>query len=150
VIPDKEDTHQPGYIYSRESPNYYVATKHAVEALSDALRLELAPFGIDVVIIQPGAIRSEFERRGDREFSKFPGDVNIYQTAMNGFQARRQEAFKTAPNGSVVAKTIAIAVDRRKPKIRYVVPLQARFFLAIFTWLPDFITDAIKRTVFAL
>jgi hypothetical protein len=103
-----------------------------------------------VVIIQPGAIRSEFERRGDREFSKFPGDVNIYQTAMNGFQARRQEAFKTAPNGSVVAKTISIAVDLRKPKIRYVVPLQARFFLAIFTWLPDFITDAIKRTVFAL
>jgi short-subunit dehydrogenase len=128
----------------------YVATKHAVEALSDALRLELAPFGIDVVIIQPGAIRSEFERRGDREFAQLQGNVGVYQQAMNGFQSQRQNAFKTAPDATVVASTIATAVGHRKPKIRYIVPLKARLFLAIFTWLPDFLTDAIKRTVFAL
>jgi short-subunit dehydrogenase len=128
----------------------YIATKHAVEALSDAMRLELAPFGIDVVIIQPGAIRSEFERRGDRELTQLQGEVSVYKTAMNGFQAQRQQLFQSAPDGSIVAKTIAMAVSHRKPKIRYVMPLKAQFFLAIFTWLPDFVTDAIKRTVFAL
>jgi NAD(P)-dependent dehydrogenase (short-subunit alcohol dehydrogenase family) len=128
----------------------YVATKHAVEALSDALRLELAPFGIDIVIIQPGAIRSEFARRGDREFTKLQGDVGAYQTVIRGFQTQRQKLFQSAPDGSVVAQTIAEAVNRHRPKIRYVVPLKAQFFLAVFTWLPDFATDAIKRTVFSL
>jgi short-subunit dehydrogenase len=127
----------------------YVATKHAVEALSDALRFELAPFGIDVVIIQPGAIRSEFERRGNQELALLQGDFDPYKSTWSGFQSRRLEAFQNAPDGSVVANTIAKALGERKPKIRYVVPLQARFLLALFAWLPDTITDAIKRIVFA-
>ena len=42
---------------------WYHATKYAVEALSDALRMELRPFGIDVVVVEPGGIRTEFRRR---------------------------------------------------------------------------------------
>ena len=49
---------------------WYHATKHALEGWSDSLRLELAQFGIDVVIIQPGSIKTEFDKAMDQQFGE--------------------------------------------------------------------------------
>jgi NADP-dependent 3-hydroxy acid dehydrogenase YdfG len=127
----------------------YTATKHAVEALSDALRFELAPFGVRVLVVQPGAIRTAFQERGDQELAaSLPAD-SPYRAAMAGFLAQRAKAFKSAPDGAVVAQAIARELGKPSGRARIVVPRQAHAMLALFTTGPDRWRDAIKRLAFA-
>jgi NADP-dependent 3-hydroxy acid dehydrogenase YdfG len=126
----------------------YTSTKHAVEALSDALRFELAPWGIRVLVVQPGAIRTAFQQRGDAELASSLPKESPYYLAMSGFLSQRSKAFKNAPDGTVVARAVRGKLTRPSKRTRIVVPRHARTMLTLFTTGPDSLRDAIKRFAF--
>lgn len=99
---------------------WYHATKHALEGWSDCLRLELKQFGIDVVIIEPGIIRTEFgnvmldpmlERSGDGPYAEFAKKV------ANATRSSYESGGGSSP--SVIAKVISKAIASKRPKTRY-------------------------------
>lgn len=134
---------------------HYHATKHALEALSDALRFEVRGFGIDVILIEPGLITTEFgnvaaasmdEADGDGD----PGDGSPYAT----FNATVGEATKGIYEGPLrhfgggpdrVAKAIEKAIGRRRAPTRVVVTPSARTTIPLRRILPDRAWDAMMR-----
>jgi NAD(P)-dependent dehydrogenase (short-subunit alcohol dehydrogenase family) len=104
----------------------YSATKFAVEALSDALRLELAPFGIAVVLIEPGFVRTDIGAASQAQADAFPITADGYEELI----ARTREFLTTqiAENSlpaDLVARKIADATESRKPAARYVLGARA-------------------------
>jgi short-subunit dehydrogenase len=100
----------------------YAATKHAVEAISDSLRMEVRPFGIRVIIIRPGPVASEFNEvatqlTGDL-FARTAEDYKpVYQAS--GAAVGKLFTNLTVPGPEVVADTIVSAVLSEKPKPVY-------------------------------
>ena len=127
---------------------YYHATKHAVEAISDALRFEVRPFGIDVVVIEPGAIRTAFEETSLSTMS--PNGDSPYGELNEVVTKRVQATYRgrLAAEPSVVAKVIEKAASARRPKTRYVITAGARMLLMTRRVLPDRAFDALLRTQF--
>jgi NAD(P)-dependent dehydrogenase (short-subunit alcohol dehydrogenase family) len=126
----------------------YVASKHAVEGLSDALRFEVAPFGIYVTVIEPGALRTNFESRGADQMDALSLDGTPYVDHVKGFVDQRAKAFAKAPDGTKAAKVIVRAIEARRPPTRVMFPGQARFISIAFGTFSDRTTDAIKRRAF--
>lgn len=123
---------------------WYHASKHALEGWSDCLRLELAPFGIDVVIIEPGAIATEFgavltqpmlERSGNGPYGRMTRAVASATTAT-------YEKGGSSP-AAVVARVVLHAIQARRPKTRYAMGKFARPLLFLRRWLSDRAFDAI-------
>jgi NAD(P)-dependent dehydrogenase (short-subunit alcohol dehydrogenase family) len=129
--------------------SWYHATKFAVEGLSDSLRLELKPFGIRVVIIEPGAIRTEWNTISRDSLMRVSGST-AYGTLARSVRDALAEA--DAPgSGSepwVVADAIGKAVRARRPKARY--PVGARAVPAVLgrKLLPDWAMDAVIWSIF--
>jgi short-subunit dehydrogenase len=98
----------------------YNATKYGVEALSDALRYELRPFGIDVALIEPGVIRTNFEATAIANLDAFASTP--YAVAFEKYEQLSKRANRFAGEPIVVAKAIARAVQARRPAARYVAP----------------------------
>jgi NAD(P)-dependent dehydrogenase (short-subunit alcohol dehydrogenase family) len=99
---------------------WYHATKFAVEGLSDSLRMELHPLGIDVVVIQPGATHSEWAKIAHDSLIKSSGDGPYGKAASahaKMMELGHQGSIPAPP--SVVARTIVQAVQSRNPKTRY-------------------------------
>lgn len=130
----------------------YHATKYAVEALSDVMRFEVAGFGVHVVLIEPGLIRTEFgnaavgsmsEIEAEGPYGKFNAAVAATTAgAYNGPLAR------LGAGPDAVARTIEKALTRRKPKPRYPVTASARIMLAQRALLPDRAWDAVVGTAY--
>ena len=97
---------------------WYGASKFALEALSDALRLELHQFGIKVVIIEPGLIATRFETVASKSMAEAQRDL-AWAPMMKKVQGNWVEGFKRASPADVVAATIHKALDARAPKARY-------------------------------
>jgi NAD(P)-dependent dehydrogenase (short-subunit alcohol dehydrogenase family) len=117
---------------------WYHATKHAVEGLSDSLRLELRPFGIDVIVIEPGIILTEFGSVMDGSLQKFSSQGAYADMASQVAQATANTYAKS--NGSpptVVAKTVSTALKARRPKTRYAVGKYANLLMWVRKWLGD-------------
>jgi len=100
----------------------YAATKHAVEAVTDALRLEVAPFGIQVVAIRPGFVNTEFNDAanritGDLMSRTDPGYKGLYQTA--GASVGKLFVDATVPGPESIADLIVEAALSENPKIVY-------------------------------
>ena len=118
---------------------WYYATKHALEAYSDSLRMEVEPFGIDVVIIQPGVIKTDFEDHTAQDLREISGATAYGEMAEA--MARRAEAQlgenSQGSDPSVVATTIRQAVDAGKPETRYAVGWMADRLLELGRTLPD-------------
>jgi NAD(P)-dependent dehydrogenase (short-subunit alcohol dehydrogenase family) len=128
--------------------SWYHATKYAVEGLSDSLRMELYPFGIDVVVIQPGATHSEWSKIAHDSLLKYSGDGPYRKGAVAHAQmmdAGHQTSIPAPP--SVVAKTIVQAVQSRKPKTRYVTGGMAGQMLFMRRVLSDRAFDATFRMI---
>ncbi|MET0511276.1 MAG: oxidoreductase [Thermoleophilaceae bacterium] len=128
----------------------YHATKHAVEALSDALRFEVAGFGVAVSIIEPGLIKSQFAETAVGSVSNEDGPYAVFNTAVSAATAGAYEGpfGKLGGAPDVVAKTIEKAITARRAKTRYRVTASARVFLTQRALLPDRAWDRVVGTSF--
>ena len=133
---------------------FYHATKHAVEALSDALRFEVGGFGIDVIVVEPGPIRTQF---GDTAIGSIAGQTAgdpAYAAFNTQVAARIREAYegpmgRLASGPEAVAQVIEKALAKPRPATRYPVTAAARILMGLRRWLPDRAFDAVLRTQFA-
>jgi NAD(P)-dependent dehydrogenase (short-subunit alcohol dehydrogenase family) len=128
---------------------WYHATKHALEALSDCLRMELKPFGIDVVVIEPGGIRTEWPGIAAQKVRAVSG-TGPY--APQGIAVADSLASESTQRRSsppeLIANTIGNAVTARRPKTRYAVGYGAKPMIFLHDVLPDRAFDAfIRRAV---
>ncbi|MFI7124849.1 oxidoreductase [Nonomuraea sp. NPDC050153] len=124
---------------------WYYASKHALEAFSDTLRMETAQFGVDVVVVQPGIIRTDFEAGTARQLREISGGGAYREMA--AAMARAAEApvgdrGDQATDPGVVATTIREAVESDRPETRYVVGWQAEALLQLNRSLSDREFDA--------
>ncbi len=121
----------------------YHASKYAVEAFSDALRLEVAPFGIDVVLVQPTGVRTSFfDRIGETSGGDNEG---VYTPLMDGWRnliARVQERPGGVIEAADVAGVVVKAATVEHPKARYKAGLSASAMAAVKTVMPDRVWDA--------
>jgi short-subunit dehydrogenase len=127
----------------------YNASKYAVESLSDALRIELKPFGVQVVLVEPGPIRTQFSDTAFDSTFQYRSRTSPYAEAM----ARAGEVKTTSDrlSGSTqdVSKGIIKAVESRRPHARYVVPFSNNLMLVLAAWLPTAWMDGIMGWVTA-
>ncbi len=128
--------------------SWYHATKHALEGWSDCLRLELKQFGIDVVIIEPGIIQTDFgdvmtgpmlKRSGHGPYAKLAN-------AVAGVQNREYEKGSGSPP-QVIADLIVKAVRSGKPNTRYAGGKYATLLLFIRKWFGDRVFDRIVMSM---
>ena len=140
----------------------YNSTKYAVESLSDALRYELQPFGIDVVLIEPGLIRTHFAATVGAKLSTLGGDADpagdaaaVYADFNDVIARGTVAAYERGPMARMagepldVARTIARAIEAPRPRARYTVGPSATFFLTLRRWLGDAAWDWLLRSNFA-
>jgi NAD(P)-dependent dehydrogenase (short-subunit alcohol dehydrogenase family) len=129
---------------------FYHSTKFAVEAISDALRFEVRGFGIGVSIIEPGAIRTQFEETSVGALDDATGDGSPYAAYMAGVAERYRATYRgaAAVGPDVVAKVIERAIAAKKPRSRYPITAGARLLLTTRRMLPDQGWDALMRMQF--
>jgi NAD(P)-dependent dehydrogenase (short-subunit alcohol dehydrogenase family) len=129
---------------------WYHATKFAVEGLSDSLRIELAPHGIRVVIIEPGPIRTEWNTLS-RDSLVEASAGTAYQDQAEKVRSRMEKADqpRTSSEPDVVARKIVKAATTARPKPRYPVGRGAGTILGARRVLPDRAFDAIVRQLYS-
>lgn len=129
---------------------YYHATKYAVEAISDALRYELRPFGIAVSIVEPGPIRTEFGAVAAHTLGESADSTGPYSAFTDAADAAMANVYtgRLAGRPEDVAAAIDKAVTSRRPRTRYVVTAAARGLIAARGLLPDRAWDGLLRTQF--
>ena len=137
-----------GHIYGPFGA-WYHATKFAVEGFSDALRLELAPFGIRVIIVEPGEIRTAW--------GGIAADSLLAASGLGPYGAQAHAVARVLERSlgsgrgtppEVVAAVIGRAVTAGRPKTRYAVGRGARTTILARRILPDRIFDRVMRRVF--
>jgi len=116
---------------------FYHATKYAVEAISDALRFEVRPFGIDVVLIEPGLIKSGFSDAA--VVNLVPSATSDLEATYGAFHAAvarsTKEVYEKGPLAKLagvpddVAKVVEKAISNKRPKPRYTVSGSAKLLL---------------------
>ena len=131
----------------------YHGTKYAVEALSDALRFEVAGFGVDVVIVEPGLIHTGFGETAVGSIAQGTEQDGAYadfDAAVGAVVAGAYEGplSKLGAGPDAVARTIEKAITVKRPRTRYPVTLSARLLLAQHALLPDRLWDRLAATSF--
>ncbi len=125
----------------------YSASKYAIEGLSDALRMELAPWGLRVILIEPGSILTNFSKTANTVMpEKFGGPDSRYP----GLRPILENYTSFTPNSTpeTVAKIILKAATTRRPKVRYMIDRASRQDVILYHLLPTFLTDwAVRRRV---
>lgn len=133
---------------------YYAASKHAVAALSDALRLELAAFGIRVVQIEPTAVRTQLSANTVWAGSGVGGPYHEFRRDLADWNARVYAGppYNIAGRLSVSADDVAAAITRaatsHRPRARYPVGILAHGLFFLRRWLPTAAFDAFVRAQF--
>jgi len=131
---------------------FYHASKYAVEAISDALRYEVAGFGIKVSVVEPGLIRSGFadaavgsmNEQDDGPYAGF--DEAVARVTTENYE--RGPISRLAGEPEAVAEAIERAISAGKPRSRYAVTPSAHLFMGLRRLLPDGAWDATLRSAF--
>jgi NAD(P)-dependent dehydrogenase (short-subunit alcohol dehydrogenase family) len=133
------------------------ATKYAIEALSDALRLELAPWNIKVALIEPAIVNTPLWQKSQSTFGKLPDLVDKEQLALyypSWPQALKQAEIDTQRHLAIATPieqavdTISHALFSKRPKIRYLLGWSAKLVAFIRILLPDWLFDRFATSVF--
>jgi NAD(P)-dependent dehydrogenase (short-subunit alcohol dehydrogenase family) len=128
----------------------YNASKHAVAAVTDALRMELAPFGITVVLVEPGAVRTGFAARALAGLAPYRDPASPYAAALAGTDAAWARVYRLSPGPSSAGRAVARAATADHPARRYVVPARNRLVVAGLAALPTPAADAVKRLIMGM
>jgi short-subunit dehydrogenase len=137
---------------------FYHASKHAVESFSDALRMEVSQFGIDVVLIEPGPVRTPWNDvaassvTAADETTDGADPYAEYKSAVSASFASVTTGpmYRFASSAEDVARVIAQAVTARRPRTRYLINGVARGLVLMKRMLPDRIHDAVLRRQYGL
>lgn len=140
--------------FSLPGGGIYHATKHAIEAISDALRFEVAGFGIKVVLVQPGLIRTRFSTTASASLhAAAAGTGGPYGAFAAEVDRITRESYEKGPLAraggapDAVAEVIVRALTTRDPKARYRVTRSADILMTLRALLPDRLWDAfLERT----
>lgn len=129
--------------------SWYHATKFAVEGMSDSLRVELAPFGLDVVLVQPGPVRTEWNAIA-RATLRATSGTSAYRRHVATVDRVLERADRPGVGAEpeAVAATIVRAATAARPRTRYPVGRGARTVIAARRVLPDRVFDRLLRTTF--
>lgn len=100
----------------------YNATKYAVESMSDALRVEVAQFGVKVVLIEPGYIKTNFTGTTVELAQGYADESSPYANALALVSSAESSLERFAASPRAVSKAIERAIDARRPRARYVAP----------------------------
>ncbi|MET0404719.1 MAG: SDR family oxidoreductase [Cystobacter sp.] len=128
-------------------PTYgpYAGTKFALEAVSDSLRREVAPLGVQVVVVEPGAVRTEMPGRAiaaaqELATTMTPEQSQRYGGLVQAIAAQTAYHAQSGVSADAAAQVIAKAVTARKPRTRYTVGREAAL-LSLVRILPDRLLD---------
>lgn len=127
----------------------YCASKFALRALSDALRREVAGYGVRVVLIEPGAVRTEFDQTARRHLADggLPPD-SPYRGLWQRMEPIFLKALERAPGPEAVSQAIQRAIEAPNPRPRYQVGADAAWSVRLLHLVPDTVLD--RATAWAL
>ncbi|WP_443191663.1 SDR family oxidoreductase [Pseudomonas indica] len=128
----------------------YCASKAAVHALSDALRLELAPFGIQVMEVQPGAIASHFGANASREAERLIDEHSPWWPIRDGIRARAKASQDNPTPADSFARDLLAAVQRPHPPRLLRLGNGSRALPLLANWLPKGLLDVVLKKRFGL
>ncbi len=124
---------------------WYHATKFAVEGMSDCLRMELAPLGIDVVVIQPGAIKTEWSGIARDSLFAVSGSGPYAEQARSAAAMLAGADRDSGAPPAIVARAVQHALSANRPKTRYVIGGGAKPLIALRWLLSDRAFDGVMR-----
>lgn len=140
--------------FSSPFTGWYHASKYSVEALSDALRLEVKPFKIKVVLIEPGLIQTDWGKIHAGNIRKFSDEASKPYTedceAAAGFYEKYYGNKALCSSPDVVAQAIVKAALKKNPRARYAVGKYAKLFIFLKNVLPDALFDKLETLVFGI
>jgi NAD(P)-dependent dehydrogenase (short-subunit alcohol dehydrogenase family) len=127
----------------------YCASKHALEAVSDALRVEVAPFGLRVVVIEAGPISTRFTERARAGVTLLLSGAGPYASFYRSAERAMETDFQVgALPPQEVARVIVNAIEAARPATRYRITRMARVLILLRRFLPDrFFDRRMKKTL---
>ncbi|MBI3914395.1 MAG: SDR family oxidoreductase [Chloroflexi bacterium] len=131
----------------------YCGSKYALEAISDALRLELKPWGIHVSVVEPGGVLTKFAENAERNLARFRLNPNSAYRAYLKTGGGIREAIGVGSLGSApetVARVIHRAISARFPRPRYQATLDAWIVWPLLLFIPDWAKDFALARIFGL
>ena len=115
---------------------WYVSSKHALEGWADVLRLEVQQFGVDVVIVEPGMIKTNIGNYSARYFEKYSKN-SVYENFYGSPDDKGDNSFNDYSDPIVIAKVIDKAINAKNPKTRYSAGAYSWILLTMRSILPD-------------
>ena len=127
---------------------WYNVSKYSVEALSDAMRMELKPFGIDVVLIEPGGVKTEWGLIAARHLRESSASTP-YESDGSRFADMMQYGYESnfLSKPHVITRAISRAVNSRRPRVRYRIGRGSHLLVALHAFLPARCWDNMMRMV---
>ncbi|WP_392544119.1 oxidoreductase [Oryzobacter telluris] len=132
---------------------YYHATKYAVEALTDALRIEVKPFGVEVVVIEPGVTRSGFVGTASSSDGLGGSEGSPYAEMRASVHRANNEAYDNrlmSVSSESVAQVVVKAVEADRPQTRYLLTPAAKAMVVARTLGGDRVWDRMMKQQFGL
>jgi len=121
---------------------WYCASKHALEGMSDALRIEAKPWGIRVVLVEPGPVETEFfDVTRDRAAGQMADEQSPYAPFFRHAESIEREMMRHAVTAERIAETVLLACTRPRPRARYAVSLLAKLTSLAVRILPRGLVD---------
>lgn len=140
--------------FSSPFTGWYHASKYAVEALSDALRLEVKPFNVKVVLIEPGLIQTDWGKIHAQNIRKFSSNASTAYAENSDSVAKFYEKSyfgnKKCSSPKVISNAVLKAAKKKNPKARYSVGKFSKSFIFFKKILPDRIFDFFESRFFGI
>jgi NAD(P)-dependent dehydrogenase (short-subunit alcohol dehydrogenase family) len=131
------------------------SSKHAIRSLSDALRMEVKPWGIEAILIEPGSIHTDAVDKLEGEVEPRLASLgeqgrHLYGTAYRTMTTAGLKKERDGSSPDVVARAVLHALTSRRPRVRYPVGKDSRLMSALGRWLPQRALDTLRLRALGL